>query len=154
MHVSEPSNLHPKGEPLSVDLGLDFHHLGVAVRQREPAIAFVRAMGYAVGAPITDPEQNVRLIMCTHPTMPAIEIVSPTDTPGPVDVLVERHQNGIVYHVCYRTADLQRSLQQMSDAGLRPLRVAPRKPAVLFGGRHVSFYNVVGMGLIELLEDI
>jgi len=27
-----------------------------------------------------------------------------------------------------------------------------QSPAPLFGGRPVSFYNVVGMGLVEILE--
>jgi hypothetical protein len=30
--------------------------------------------------------------------------------------------------------------------------LSPATPAPLFGGRPVSFYNVVGMGLIEILE--
>jgi hypothetical protein len=35
---------------------------------------------------------------------------------------------------------------------LRPLCISPVTPAPLFGGRPVSFYNVVGLGLVEILE--
>src|SRR5262245_45159837 len=116
----------------SGDFGLAFHHLGLAVRQPEDGAAFLRGLGYSIGALILDPLQHVRLALCTHASMPAVEIVAPTDTPGPIDGQLARHQNGIVYHVCYTTADLAASLQRIEAAGLRPWCVASPKPAVLF----------------------
>jgi len=133
-------------------LGLEFHHLGLAVRQPQDGITFLKSLGYAIGERVVDPEQNVQLIMCTHAAMPAVEIVAPTGTPGPVDAQVARHSNGVVYHMCYTTRDLAVSLQKMTEAGLRPWCVAPPKPAVLFDGLRVSFYNILGVGLIEIIE--
>ena len=134
-------------------LGLDFHHLGLAVRQTEDGVAFLKAMGYIIGERVVDPAQNVQLMMCTHETMPAVEIVAPTGTPGPVDSQLARHSNGVVYHICYSTRDLALSLQRMNEAGLRPWCVSPPKPAVLFNGLRVSFYNILGVGLIEVIEQ-
>jgi len=37
-------------------------------------------------------------------------------------------------------------------AGLHPKCISNPTPAPLFGGRPVSFYNVVGIGLVEILE--
>ena len=56
------------------------------------------------------------------------------------------------YHTCYETPDLTRTLQGIEQVGLRLMTLSERTPAVLFGGRHVSFYKVFGWGIIELLE--
>jgi hypothetical protein len=69
-----------------------------------------------------------------------------------VSSLTERHTSGIIYHVCYETDDLTAALAALENAGLRAFCVSPPMPAPLFGGRPVSFYNVTGMGLIEILE--
>jgi hypothetical protein len=81
-----------------------------------------------------------------------VEIIWPGDTTGPVDKLLQRHTAGIVYHLCYETEDLTAALAGLETAGLRALCVSPATPAPLFGGRPISFYNVVGMGLVEILE--
>lgn len=135
------------------ELGLHFHHLGLAVRTPEAACGFLSVLGYTIGQSVFDPEQNVRLLMCTHAQMPQVEIIHPAQSgKSPVDRLVSQHKSGIVYHVCYCSADLDSSLAAMDKAGLRSVCVSPPKPAVLFGGERVSFYMVDGMGLIEILE--
>jgi hypothetical protein len=138
-------------EPLS-GFGLTFHHFGLAVPRPAEAETFLAALGYEIGARIFDPEQNVNLALCRHPQMPAVEIICPGNGPGPIDQYVARHSGGIVYHLCFATADLTASLAAIDVAGLRCVCVSPPRPAVLFGGRRVSFYAVVGVGLIELLE--
>ena len=138
------------------ELGLTFHHLGVAVNRPEDAIRFLSVLGYALGEPVLDPLQNVRLIMCTHIGEPAVEIISPgtEGSKSPVDFMVAKHASGIIYHSCYMTRSLAKTLAQAEDLGLRFFCVSSPKPAVLFGGRKVSFYNVVGMGLIEIIEPL
>jgi methylmalonyl-CoA/ethylmalonyl-CoA epimerase len=131
---------------------LKFHHFGLAVRRPEQATAFAGALGYRVGQPVFDPEQNVHLAMCTHETEPALELIWPGPGKGPVDALVRRHESGIIYHACYETSDLAAALANFQARGLKAFCVSQPKPAFLFGGRNVSFYNVLGMGLIEILE--
>ena len=133
-------------------LHLAFHHLGLAVRRPREAMTFLTALGYRMGETVLDPGQNVHLMMCTHETEPAVEIIWPSDTPGPIDNLMERHPSGIIYHVCYFTDDLAAALAGLQKAGLRAACISPPQPAPLFGGRKVSFYNVIGIGLIEILE--
>jgi methylmalonyl-CoA/ethylmalonyl-CoA epimerase len=134
------------------DFGLIFHHVGLAVRKPEAALAFVRGMGYSVQSPVFDSLQNVNLILCTHAHAPAIEIIYRGDGDGPIDALLARHANGIIYHCCYVSRNVEGTLNRLSDAGLRPVCVSPPKPAVLFGGEQVSFYQVAGVGLIEIIE--
>lgn len=69
-----------------------------------------------------------------------------------MDKLAQRFAAGIIYHLCYETNDLTAALAELAAAGLRPLCISPPTPAPLFGGRPVSFYNVGGLGLVEILE--
>ena len=131
---------------------LAFHHFGLAVRRPEEAATFLAMLGYRLGEPHFDPNQNCHLILGTHDTQPAVEIIYPGRDEGPIDKWVERHATGIIYHLCYATKNLEATLAQWEASGLRVVCVSPPKPAVLFEGRMVSFYNVVGMGLVEILE--
>jgi hypothetical protein len=133
---------------------LKFHHFGLAVRRPDEARVFVSALGYQIGNPVFDPAQNVHLQLCTHETHPAVEIIWPGDTKGPIEKLTERHAAGIIYHLCYDTDNLTAALAQLAEAKLRVVCISPPTPAPLFGGRPVSFYNVVGIGLIEIIQPI
>jgi hypothetical protein len=131
--------------------GLQFHHLGLALRRPDEAISLLGNLDYVIGDKIFDPEQNVNLILCRHRQMPTVEIIYPGSVPGPIDSYVSRHPNGIVYHICFESVDLSASLAAIEAAKLRPVCVSELRPAILFPGRSVSFYNVMGMGLIEIL---
>jgi len=130
-----------------------FHHFGLAVQKPASARNWLTKLGYAIGETVFDPGQNVFLVLCRHQTQPAVEIIWPGTDGGPIDELVNRHASGIVYHLCYETHDLVAVLSQFKAAGLRIACISRPKPAPLFGGRKVSFYNVMGMGLVEVLES-
>lgn len=132
--------------------GLKFHHIGLAVRREEPALRLAKLLGYTVGEQVYDEIQNVCLRMCDHPTEPGLEIISAGPTPGPVDVMVQRHTSGIVYHTCYETENLAATLDALTGAGMKSVCIAPPRPALLFHHRRVCFYNVLGLGLVEFLE--
>ncbi|HTW53034.1 MAG TPA: VOC family protein [Stellaceae bacterium] len=134
--------------------GLSFHHLGLAVRGPRDATQFLGGLGYVLAEPVFDPEQNVNLIMCTQAgSMPDVEIIYPAAGKSPVDALVAGRPAGIVYHICYLTADLAVTLAALDAASVRAICKVPPTPATLFGGRRVSFYDIVGMGLVEIIED-
>lgn len=132
--------------------GLDFHHLGLAVKNDRDALVMLEALGYSPGEKIYDPLQNVHVRLCTAPLQPTVEIVQPGEEgKSPVDSIISKY-NELVYHNCYETPDLAQTLAAIEGLGLRCMTLSERKPAVLFGGRHVSFYRVIGFGIIELLE--
>ena len=134
--------------------GLSFHHLGLAVANPEGAARYLEGLGYTAGPDIFDPLQHVRLCMYEHATMPDVEIVYPQSSDSPIKKIVEKNQNGLVYHICYTTDDLDATLEQLGEeGGFRLFEVAPPTPAVLFGGKSVSFYVIDGFGLIEILEN-
>lgn len=131
---------------------LKFHHFGLAVRKPDEARKFAGLTGYQLGQAVFDPAQNVHLQLCTHTSHPAVEIIWPGDTTGPIDRLANRFSSGIVYHLCYETDNLKSALTGLESAALHPMCISNPTPALLFGGRLVSFYNVAGIGLIEILE--
>jgi hypothetical protein len=131
--------------------GLSFHHFGWAVRTPAPAFIYLASLGYSLGSTIFDSLQRVNLSMCCHPEMPDVELIWPSDGPSPVDNLIKRRGSAI-YHLCYTSADAEGAVAAMEAAGLRVLPVSPPQPAVLFGGRPVSFYNIADLGLIEIIH--
>lgn len=130
-----------------------FHHFGLAVQKPDSARKLLAALGYAIGETVFDPGQNVYLALCQHESQPAVEIIWPGTEAGPIDALARRFESGIVYHLCYETRDLAGALSQFKAAGLEVACISRPKPAPLFGGRKVSFYNILGMGLVEFLES-
>jgi catechol 2,3-dioxygenase-like lactoylglutathione lyase family enzyme len=131
---------------------LTFHHLGLAVRRPQQAVSFLQGLGYRCPEPVFDGAQNVHLIMCTHEAMPAVEIISPGSGATPIDGYLARQPNGLIYHACYACPDLAESLARFEAAGIAAICVSEPTPAILFGGRKVSFYNILGVGLIELID--
>jgi hypothetical protein len=131
---------------------LTFHHMGLAVKSDETALKMLRGLGYAIGDRVYDACQNVHVRLCTSADHPTVEICDPgVGESSVLDNIVKKY-NGLIYHLCYETPDLSQTLQLFRDAGLRLATISPPKPAVLFGGRHVSFYQVADWGIIELLE--
>lgn len=132
--------------------GLTFHHFGLAVRQPEKAVRFLDGLGYGCSDVVEDPLQNVNLIMCHSSTMPDVEVIFPRDTPGPLDNYLSKASE-LIYHTCYTSPDVAQSVQSMKAAGFRIMCVSEPKPAPLFDGKSVSFYMVVGFGLIEIIQE-
>jgi hypothetical protein len=83
--------------------------------------------------------------------MPAVELAFPAESPGPLDgILIGRTE--LIYHLCFENDSEVRSVAAMKESGHRIVCVSPQKPAILFGGRLVSFFLVRGFGLIEVVE--
>lgn len=131
--------------------GLKFHHFGLAVKEEEPAIQFLSDLGYEVGDKIFDPLQNVNLRMCSHPAMPSVEVIMPAEGKSPIDAIVAK--NGpCIYHTCYTSDNVEQSLAFLEGRGHRVFPVSPPKEAILFQNKRVSFYNILGFGIIEIID--
>ncbi len=132
---------------------LKFHHYGLALSKEDDALKLLKAMGFSAGDKIFDPLQNVHVRLLTHSDKPTVEFIMPGEGASPIEALIKKH-NEMFYHSCYETADLDQTLADLEDLGLRVMCIAERKPAILFGGRHVSFYKIFGFGIIEFLEKV
>ena len=122
------------------------------MKRPHQAKAFVLGLNYRLGETVFDPQQNVFSLLCLHETEPAIEILWPGETKGPIDDLTRRNPPGIIYHLCYETGNLAGALAQLETDGNHVICISPPKTAPLFANRKVSFYNVIGIGLIEILS--
>ena len=136
---------------IDLDRGLRFHHLGLAVRRPAEAVTFLTALGYQVGAALFDPLQKVNLQFCTHPEKPAVEIIYPGEGQTPLDGILKQ-RDALAYHCCFETQSSTEAIASLEARGLRVLPISPIKAAALFPGQAVSFYQIPGFGLFELLE--
>ena len=133
--------------------GLIFDHFGLAVRDPATSFRFLQAMGYVEGVTCFDPLQRVNLAMRHHDTMPDVEVIWPTlGVASPIDRILKQSES-MIYHLCYRSKDVAASLAAIEDAGFDVLPVTEPLPAPLFGGLEVSFYSVMGFGLIEIIHQ-
>jgi catechol 2,3-dioxygenase-like lactoylglutathione lyase family enzyme len=130
--------------------GLEFHHLGLAVRSPEAAFRYLEDLGYRAGSDCYDPLQKVNLAMRHHERMPDVEVIWPGSERSPIDRMLER-SDSMIYHVCYTSADVARSVAALEKAGLEVLPLDLARPALLFDGVEVSFYSVTGVGIIEII---
>jgi len=134
--------------------GLKFHHNGLAVRNNEKATIWLESLGYSASEVVYDPEQDVNLQLFTLSGSPTFELVMPgKSADGPLASILSRYEE-MIYHTCYEVEDLDATLAEIRGLGLRVMTVSERKPAVLFGGRHVSFYKIAGFGIVEFLEPV
>lgn len=135
-------------------IGLRFHHFGLAARDPAQALGFLGAAGYRCGERVWDPLQGVDLHWCEKDASPAVEVVSPpVGGDGPLAAILS-DQGASFYHLCYAIDQpLQVVTARLLEEGVRLAMVRPPLPAVLFGGRKVSFHVVRGFGLVEILED-
>lgn len=132
-------------------LGLEFHHLGLAVALPDDALQFLVELGYHSSERVFDPQQGVNLILCHHATSPDVELIYPGNSNGPLDSILKGRDSHI-YHMCFECESIQGTLSYLKEKKYRVLLASPPKSAILFGGRNVGFYFVKGFGLIELLE--
>ena len=133
---------------------LSFHHVGLLTDRPDDAKLRLQRLNYHLSETIFDPLQEVHLCMCDGTNgEPSIEIVTPTQNNISLSGLLKR-KNDYMYHVCYTTPSFEQGIKALliNDTD-RIVEVMPPKPAILFGGAHVAFYSVSGMGLIELLEQ-
>lgn len=129
---------------------MNFHHLGLAVFSFEPALGFFKRLSYRISDRVSDPLQNVELILCTSPVQPDVELIRPVNDLSPVFPFLKRNQE-MIYHSCYQVDSIEKALKE-NFKGMRLLPVSPPKPAILFDNYPVAFYFVKGLGLVELLE--
>jgi methylmalonyl-CoA/ethylmalonyl-CoA epimerase len=132
-------------------LGLKFHHFGLAVKNKKSAISFLTAMGYAIGEEIYDKEQEVNLILCQCDEQPDVEVIYKSNNEGPINSILKNNET-LIYHLCYMTDNINNTINNFRLKGLRAIPVSEPKPAILFNNQYVAFYFIKGFGLIELLQ--
>jgi methylmalonyl-CoA/ethylmalonyl-CoA epimerase len=110
-------------------------HVGIAVPELEPALAFYRdILGLEPHAPeMVDGATIVALPFGDS----EVELLAPIRPDSPIGKFLERRGPGI-HHICYRVPDLDAALEACRKAGYRLVDEVPRKGA---GGRRIAFVH-------------
>ena len=105
-------------------LDLMFHHVGVAVRDMDKALAYYTgALGMRVqSAPITVPSQKVRVCFLCDATGSSVlvELVEGLEAGSPVERMLNA-QGGGPYHLCFQVRDLAAAVKRLRRQGFFPL---------------------------------
>ncbi|MFI5300502.1 MAG: VOC family protein [Polyangiales bacterium] len=126
-----------------------FHHVGLIVRELEPALDWWMTLGYLASEIFDDPIQRARIVLLTRPREPMIELVCPNDAESPSFSWIKRVKAG-PFHTCFEVPTLEPALASLDDAGFSI--VMEPVPAIAFGGRRVCFTWSRASGLLELVE--
>ncbi len=126
------------------------HHVGVAVRSLEPAIARYRLFGLSLDYTDTVPGSGVRVAFLgaggTH-----VELIEPLDPKGAVARFLESRGEGL-HHIAFETDDIVAELARLAMAGFDLVDRAPRTGA---RGRRVAFVHPRSAHgvLLELVQE-
>jgi LAO/AO transport system kinase len=124
-------------------------HLGIAVPQLGPAIAFYEALGLSVAHRETVEKEKVNVAM-----LPAgdsrIELLEPTSPDSPISKFIEKRGGGL-HHVALKVPDLAAAVERLKASGARLLN-EPRQGA---GGHLYVFVHPASAGgvLLELIQE-
>ena len=123
-------------------------HVGIAVPELEPAIAFYREV---LGLEPHPPEEADGAAIVSLPFGESeVELLAPLGTDTPIGKFLARRGPGI-HHICYRVPDLDAALEACRRAGYRLIDEVPRTGA---GGRRIAFVHPKATAgiLLELTE--
>ncbi len=127
-------------------------HIGVVVPDIDQAIKTYKDLfGYSLlSGPFDDPAQQAKVcfVGTDSDDKVLIELIVPLVENSHVARLLAR--GGGAYHVCYKVADIDQTLDYMREKGC--LVVSNPVPAVAYGGRRIAWFYTPTRQLVELVE--
>lgn len=133
-------------------MSLSLHHVGVLVKDITSATDnYIQCLGYHICSEIIHDLRQTALVrfLRQQDDHPYLELISPD---GPNSLLTNAlKKGGGVHHLCYSTADIEKSLETMGSSGF--MRLQAPVPAVAFGGRRIAWMMNRDQLLVELVEQ-
>lgn len=128
-----------------------FDHTGIAVKDIEKVKEYYSSIGFKFGDVVFDPLQNCFLSIGKHKNYNDIELVQGYEN----DIIegIEKHRNGLPYHICYRVKNIEEVLSFFIEEKINFDTIKSPQPAILFENKRVMFLYLQNLGIIELLED-
>ena len=130
---------------------MKLHHVGVVVKDIESAgAAYARSLGVTPDSGIiVDPLQMVRAQFWRPEHGSLVELIEPSGPDSPI--WREARKGGGLNHLCFETADIERTIQESLLEGATIVR--EMVPGIAFGGRRIVFLYFLDLGLVEFLES-
>jgi methylmalonyl-CoA/ethylmalonyl-CoA epimerase len=128
-----------------------FHHVGVAVRNIQQAVASYQSLfDYKlIAGPFDDPIQNVSVCFLSRGEGDTtIELVAPLGPNSPIDRILKK--GGGTYHVCYQVPDMNAAIQHLTERG--SLLLSGPVPAIAFEMREIAWLMTETELLVELVQ--
>jgi methylmalonyl-CoA/ethylmalonyl-CoA epimerase len=125
--MTEPQAPDTGARPLTQatadDVGLSFHHVGVAVRSISKALDYYTGpFGFRqVSEPIEVPAEQVKVCFIEVDPGVRIELIEGIGDDSPVKAIAERTIGG-PYHICYQVDDLDAAVKKLRKHRCRPFR--------------------------------
>lgn len=112
-------------------------HIGIAVPDLDAAVRLFSArFGVAPGPVHENDAQGVRLVQLDFGNL-LVELLAPSRADGPLASFLARNPKGGLHHMGLATGDLDGSLADMQEAGVRSLGT----PSTNVFGRRMAFLN-------------
>lgn len=131
-------------------MAMKIDHIAVAVRSLEEALKVYRdILGLELKGVEEVPEQGVRVAF-----LPAgesrLELLEPLSPESPVASFLEKRGEGI-HHICFEVEDLEKTLQDLANKGVR---LVDERPRIGAHGRKMAFVHPKSMHgvLVELYQ--
>ena len=127
------------------------HHTGIVVSDiKSYGELYASTLGLSPRTEIFhDPIQKVRVQFWGGGESESwIELIEPAAEDSPVQRALKK--GGGLDHLCYETADIEKTLEDSLAKGGAIVR--PLAPAVAFAGRRIAFVYFLELGLIEFVE--
>jgi methylmalonyl-CoA epimerase len=131
-------------------VSLSIHHIAIAVRDLEAALAFYRdALGLEMTERRIVPQEGVEIAFLPMGES-EIELLRPLDDDSGVARFLEKRGEGL-HHICVRVNDILAAMERLKAAGATLLSEEPRVGAD--GTRYVFIHPKSAFGvLLELYE--
>lgn len=131
-------------------MSLSIHHIAIAVRDLEAALAFYRdALGLEMTERRIVPQEGVEIAFLPMGES-EIELLRPLDDDSGVARFLEKRGEGL-HHICVRVNDILAAMERLKAAGATLLSEEPRVGAD--GTRYVFIHPKSAFGvLLELYE--
>ena len=126
------------------------HHVGVAVRNLERAVADYRILGFEPESIEEVPAQGVRVAFLRTGAVP-IELLESLRPDGVIARFVDRSGEGL-HHLAFAVQDIRAEMYRLREKGLQLVEAEPRPGA---RGRLVSFVHPRSAHgvLLELVQE-
>ncbi|MDY6855011.1 MAG: methylmalonyl-CoA epimerase [Thermodesulfobacteriota bacterium] len=125
-------------------------HIGIAVKSSDPVLKFYEdVLGIKSVGSETVEEQKAKTVFLPIGDS-EVELVESTSPDGAIAKFIEKRGEG-VQHICFRVENIEESLKELKEKGIRLIDETPRKGA---GGAKIAFLHpksTYGV-LIELSE--
>jgi methylmalonyl-CoA/ethylmalonyl-CoA epimerase len=116
-----------------------FSHVSIVVPDIEAAARMLHERyGLAVGKPVVNEEQGVRLVLVSVGNA-KIELMEPSRPNSPVAKFLERNPKGGIHHFSLSVDDVQQATQELAERGVRVL--GDGKPQHNVVGERIAFIH-------------